>query len=214
MSIRFDTAGEDYHITTGLPGNSIPTTVMMWVFLQVDTNTYQTIFNDNDTNYFLGCAPDGQTLIFYDGTDRTTNQVLALGAWNHICLASLGTSRLVYLNGNLVLNYTSGSSSDAPTSYYFGSTSGGSFSYNGRLAAVKLWTANLSNAEIKREMSQQMPIRKSNLYGFWPMIQLDVGGVDFSNYGHTLSASGTLSTEDNPPVPWISLKNTYKICYY
>lgn len=202
MSIRFDTGGESYNISTSLPSNTIPSTVSMWVLLVVDTNTYQIFFNDDDTNYLLGCDGTGQVLIFYNGSDRTTSQTLALGTWYHVALVASGTSRRIYLNGALVLDYTDPGSSDVPASYYIGSSSGGSFTLNGRLGAFKMWTAALTQAEVQREMRSQRPVRVSDLYAFWPMLDVGNGGTDFSAFGRNLSASGTLTTEDNPPVPW------------
>ena len=69
-----------------------------------------------------------------------------------------------------------------------------------RHAGLKVWDAALTAEEILVESFQLAPVRRANLHLFAPGFahdQLD----DMSGNGRTLTAGGTLTTEEGPPVP-------------
>lgn len=73
--------------------------------------------------------------------------------------------------------------------------------FNGRLAALKIWTAALTDAEILAEMRTVRPLRFTNLWGWWPLFTPSLG-KDLTGNGRDLTAAGTPISGDGPPVSW------------
>jgi hypothetical protein len=75
---------------------------------------------------------------------------------------------------------------------------------NGRAAAIKLYDAVLTPAEIVQEMRQYLPARTANNNGWYPLFTTNDDQTDFSGLGRDWTVGGTLATEDGPPIPWKS----------
>ncbi|MDR7559462.1 MAG: hypothetical protein QN141_13350, partial [Armatimonadota bacterium] len=79
--------------------------------------------------------------------------------------------------------------------------------FNGRMACVKAWTAALTVAELEAERWYAMPVRRADLWYCNPMEgPASAFTQDYSGNGNTLTASGTLTLEDGPPVAWAPRK--------
>ena len=69
----------------------------------------------------------------------------------------------------------------------------------GSIAAVKLWDAELSSAELEAERLTYRPQRLTNLHLWSPLL---VDSLDYSGAGKNWTEAGTLTWEDGPPIGW------------
>lgn len=83
--------------------------------------------------------------------------------------------------------------------------------WNGRLANVKIWNAQLGGVDLINEMYQYTPARKQGLVGWYPLIGLTAADCcqDYSGMGPTLIVKGSPTIGDNPPIPWGKGGRTY-----
>jgi hypothetical protein len=218
MAVRFDADGEDYTRTTNLP-SATTFTLCLWLIIDTDRNTFSCpISLDAGTgNYvYFETDADGTTLKLWEGDDAVTpsgpNVVLTVGTWYFIALVRNGTganSGTVYSAAAGVAALTSGQrtldTSFTPNTLRIGESPFGGEWWNGRVAAVKIWDAALSQAEIENERWQYSPHRIANLNAFYPFL---TGGAnaaaqaDFSGNGNNLSNGTNSATADGPPIPW------------
>lgn len=208
MAIRFDASGESLSRTTNLP-TITAFTLMGWFYISTDRNAYSSFFGFGDSSgfdtYYLGTGTDGVTLITWnaavDGPNGTT---LSTATWYHAALVCDGTgggNLRAYLNG--VLDSThDGGTEPAAQALYVGNNLFGDW-LSGRVAAIKLYSAALTAAEIAQEMRTIVPRRTANLNSWYPCFPgASERLMDYSGNGYTWTANGTVSDEDPPPVSW------------
>lgn len=197
MAIRFDAAADGYTRVFSL---TVPHTFMCWMRVTTDRNDYTSLFSfENGSEFFFGFGPNGTQIDVYDGSDHLGSD-LVIGHWRHITITSSATVRKAYVNARLDVSVTTGGASIE--NLWIGRTTANDF-LNGRMAAVKLWHAELSQAEIELETHQYKPFRMANLDGFYPLLDVGTGTLDYSRFATTnLTSNGTLATEDGPPIPW------------
>ena len=85
-----------------------------------------------------------------------------------------------------------------PAAFAVGPTANATDFFDGNVAAVKVWSAVLNDTEIAAERFAYAPQRLRNLNGWYPLDSLS--GVDGSGNGNHLSAVGSPTSEDGPPV--------------
>lgn len=215
MSILVNASGEFvYRTNVFTPQN--PYTAMLWVFLDS--------FAGGDDSGVMRCHPIGgsfghmDSVAYVQSTGKTALRVIVgstptivngsatitTGAWRHVALVREGTSSLkLYIDGALDATNTTNTSSwtlNQPL-LAFGLSAGAGNRMEGRLANAKVWTRALSADEIIAEMNMARPVSFSSLWAWYPMwTHIDV--ADYSGNGRTLTADGSPTTEDNPPVSW------------
>jgi len=215
MSVRFDAAADRLLRTTDLLNYNQPYTVMAWVRFNATPTTWTGILSLNvdsaSTNYdYIGCGNTGEWYIEQaGGTAGSASGSNPVGAtWYHIAIVrnSAGSGVwALYVNGVLNASVTVNPTGRAAvTRNEFGAfTSVNIDSFNGRVYAIKAWSAALSVNEILNEMNFIRPSRFENLYGFWPTFP---GATErLADYGGNVrnwTAGGTLTDEDPPPVSW------------
>lgn len=165
---------------------------------------------DNASTYLVfetdSSGTDNIGLYTSDGSfaDVVTTFDFTVGTWYDVGFTKSGTSASVYLaatNGG-AWSVTSGTVRNAPTANKLWFFNNGFVEWwNGCGAGLKLWDGvALTADEMQAERMQLAPVRLTNLWGFWPgyvHTELD----DVSGGGRTLTAGGTLATEEGPPVP-------------
>lgn len=214
MGVRFDASGDSLSRTSGLP-NMNSFTLMAWVRIVTDRNDYSGFFYINDgigNHFYLGTQANGTTLITYNTTADSSNGTnLSVGTWYHVAMVCDGTGAgnlRAYLDGVLDVTHASSGSSAAATQLRAGNSAFSEF-LNGRMAAIKTYSAVLTAAEIANEARQILPIRTANLTGFYPLFSTADDEIDFSGAGNNWTVNGTLATEDGPPIPWASGHRRY-----
>jgi hypothetical protein len=134
-------------------------------------------------------------------TAQGTTSMLS-NTWHHVAMTCAGTGTdqlLCYLNGALEIT-TTGDAGVTNARAYLAQSNDELNPNDCRLAGIKFYEGVLSESEIRTEMRSTVPVRTAGLTVWSPLL----AHSDLNNYagGVAWTASGTLTTEDGPPVPW------------
>lgn len=212
MALRFD-AATDKLIRTAV---SFPTsgayTILGWCYLVTDQNTYSGIFSIEDAAHTTATATldtlvNGTTMIAFDSTGSNeatgpNGAAMAVTTWYRVAITVGAGTTTIYSGtalGALTATGAARTQSGTPDRIAIGGTLFGDF-WNGRLAAVKVFNATLTAAEVEQELAQYRPVRTANLIASYP---LDRDILDYSGNGLDLTAGSTATAyEDGPPIVW------------
>lgn len=197
MAITFDGNASNYALKA-IAFSASKGTLMAWVRIAVDTDTYATFFQTNNGDgqqFVVETDSTGLGVSLYINNSSNTGSTLVVGAWNHLALTWNGTQARVYLNG-----VVDASVSDAGSTWnevrlgvsYWGEP------LNGNIAHIKAWDAALSLAQIQTEIPSIAAVKTSNLVGEW---KTPIGAgrlLDTSGLGNHLVATGTITDYANP----------------
>lgn len=207
-AVRFNASTMKYSRSASGLNMSTNITICAWVKVVVDRNSFsipigshssgtsyvQFGFGSNGTNLVVGAATGGITSTF----DAT------VGTWTFIALVfytaandELWWGTVAPLSSN-VGGIAGTSFADANTLYL--SDDGFGSWFNGSIAAVKIWTAALTQTELQTEMLKYAPQRTSNL---WAAYKFNAGPqtTDDSGNGRTLTQTGTpILDASGPPI--------------
>lgn len=218
MAARFDAATDVYTATTGLPSSSTAWSMIMWVLMSVDRNSYcgfadmpQTTGGDAATWQYPGVGGNGTTIIgaFSDATEISSPAIdTTVGGWFRVALTrASATSATLYRGANgSPLTVTTNAAmttniTGTPAKLWLGGDSYSTEWWNGRLANFKLYNAALTQSEVEVELGQYVPVRTANLLRWHPFVGAET--TDRSGNGNNLTAgSSAATTEDGPPIPW------------
>jgi hypothetical protein len=202
VAVRFAGAGTDfYSTTTNLP--LAPFTVTFWTMIVTDRNTFSSwlAYNTGTNKLWLQSLADGTTPAVFDttGVQRIAGSSMTVGAWYRIGLVVNGTSTVLYqsdANTPSTTAFTTATFTDPSgvTVLSLGASASTIEPLNGRMAAVKFWTAALTKAEIDAELTQVNPIRTVNLQRFYPLHNAEL--TDYSGNRNDLTAGSV-----GPPPP-------------
>lgn len=204
-AVRFDASGE--HFTRALNlGSQANFTLCGWMKIVVDRNTYGAFGELQATSggMHINLAADGTSLTIWDDAgagDMTTDIPLVVGNWYFVAMSVAGTSGLLYARttDGTVTTRTWTSAARTLTTLWLGSNEYGEW-LNGSIAAAKLYTAGLTQAELAAEAGQYNPVRTANLQGAW--IHPDyVATADYSGNARTLSGGTGSATDTGPGIP-------------
>lgn len=209
MAVRFDNSADTLSRTTNLP--TITSFTMMGWFYLTNSRTSgatETMLAFGDTlgvKFYQFYDNNNLTFTLWNGLTDTVGSTFTAATWYHLAMTCAGTGAgqfLGYLNG--VLNITAPGDTGPTASKIFIGNDSASEWWDGRFAAIKIYSAVLTAAEIANEMRQYIPIRTVNLNGFYPMSGATVTDftTDYSGSANALTAAGTLTREDGPPIPW------------
>lgn len=130
--------------------------------------------------------------------DWYETSALPTNTWYHLAFQRNGNNRTLFVNGVSTLTLNGANTLTNPTEAW-GNDNSGSSTNGGRIACVKQWNAILSTAEIQREMLTILPCRWADLHTVSPFF--NTGRLE-NLVGQGWSASGTIASEDGPPVSW------------
>ena len=209
-SARFDGSGERY---TG-PSIGVQSAYTMCCWVMVPTipsggilQSIESLGNSGTQNSELSLLSNGTTntlLAIHDGGASQATRTIAAGQWAFCAYVYVAGGRKLYLwrDGDSSFEVLSladrGTGTFSASVLYIGRNFAGD-PLNGRVAAVKVWTAALSQADLNNERKGYNPVRTANLWGsysFW-------GGpstLDESGNGRNLTATGTMTAEAGPPI--------------
>lgn len=208
MSVQLDGATSYMKRTTNLPTITSATimgwaaqtsdpaaTVLIFSFGALATDVAYWTFIDNTTN---------QSLSVYEQTAFNNGTIIGLYKWNHIAFTIAGTGAgqcKSYLNGVLDLNL-SGNAGPVATAIVIGAHRDGIDSfYPGKMAGIKIYSAVLNGTEIATEYASFVPVRTSNINGYYPMKDAASVGRDDSGQGNNFTVVGTFATSYDEPLP-------------
>ncbi|MFD8075810.1 LamG-like jellyroll fold domain-containing protein [Streptomyces sp. NPDC059718] len=211
MSTRFDAASDrvSYSGTMFAVGSGF--TITAWAYVSVDTDNYATfgrLHTSSGASTIVTWSTDSDGLTgpaYFTGGGSVTNSTgMAVGAWRKIALTCSGTTGRSYVN--TIGGTTEVDSGTVGVGTADGITLGGRSAvdsgewFNGRLAYVRVWTAELNQTQIEAEWASTAPVRTSNLWADWPLTNA-ADLTDHSGNGRHLTAGSTaVSTEADPPL--------------
>jgi hypothetical protein len=205
VAVRFDVDSDKYTTTTALPGSTF--TITCWAYLAADRNAFSCILHATGTSSFwIETDSDGTTLDIFGGSGSSivVGPSLTVGTWYKLAAVVSGTSATFYWADISTGTLSSASSSSWPapssvTSMAIGGvTNNATESWNGRVAAVKLWTAALTTTQIDAELNQFTPVVTSGLQRYHPFHVAET--TDYSGNGNTLSGGTGATTEADPAI--------------
>lgn len=208
LSLRYDASNDYYSITAAIP--SFPNTMMCWVnFNSVGGSvTYSTIFALNNSSLFVALNEDRRLVAMWDGIPEYTGSTLELDRWYHIAVVSTSGSgvKRVYVDGEIDIEATEPAPA-ATGELFLGSNTFNQWA-DARFSSLKIWTAALTQDQIKTEMEYMPAELATNL---WFMNDLQVAGLtlaDYSGGGHDFEAfslggsieGGRTDLDNSPPI--------------
>jgi hypothetical protein len=211
MSTRFDAAGDRISFAGTMFAVGSGFTITAWAYVSVDTDANQTFgrlhaSSGGSTIATWATGSDGLSgPNYFTGGGSITNATnMAVGAWRKIAISCSGTTGKSYVN--TIGGTTEVDSGTVSVGTPDGITLGGrapadsSEPFNGRLAYVRVWTAELTQTQIETEWASTTPVRTANLWASWPLTD-STDLTDHSGNGRNLSAGSTaVSTEADPPL--------------
>lgn len=193
MSVRFDATSDYLQRTASIPAAQ-PFTWMGWVY-RIGNGNYIWAIGDAGGGY-QSMNFNVTALTIETNGGSTGGSALTANTWYHVAYTRSGSTHLGYINGALNITRSSDSNPSAAPDNMVTGVSGASFS--GRVAAVKVWSAALSEADINAEILFYNNIRTANIYLATPL-QVHTDLTDISGNGFNWTGNGTLTTEADPP---------------
>jgi len=179
-------------------------TIMLWMYHLSVTGFRNIVFAGIDDSTTQTLQIDAGTLQAWVNVSGTNGSAISTNTWYHVAIVKDGDSTnnyKIYLNGALdiqmtVQNFTA-------TKLTIGAWNAGADFASARYCIVKVWSTNLTAAEIAQEQYVIRPVKAGNLLGFYPMFPNSGERViDYSGNGYNWTENGTVTDEDPPPVSW------------
>jgi len=176
-------------------------TVMCWFMLPTAGTpaAYRDIIA-LDPNIYLQTFNDGATIDYGTSTADHTGQVLQSGVWYHasmIVIPSSTTNRQIlgYFNGNLTTNVTDTATFSTYTNVCIGNSVQFAFAnpLAGNVRDLRIWTRQLSQHEIQKEIISKVPIHTQSLL-LWAPLE-DNTYADKSGNGHTFTVGSAVTIQ-------------------
>lgn len=213
MSVRFDAATDRVSYTaSNPPAPSTGFTITAWVLIATDQNNVATFARlhastGSTTVATLATSSDGLGgPNYFTGAGSVTNATgFTVGAWRKVAWSASGTTGKSYVatpGGATEVDSGTVATGTAPTGITLGGRSSGDSTQwlDGRLAHFRVWSAELSQAEIEAEWLSTTPVRTSGLWADWPLV-VHTDLTDHSGNGRNLVAGSTATTtEADPPI--------------
>lgn len=211
MSTRFDAASDRISYAGSMFAVGSGFTMTAWAYVSVDTNansTFARLHASSGGSTIVTWATDSDGLAgpnYFTGGGSVSNATnMAVGAWRKIAISCSGTTGKAYVNdGVAATEVDSGTVGvGTPDGITLGGRAPGDSSepFNGRLAYVRVWTAELTQVEIEAEWASTTPVVTASLWADWPLTD-STDLTDHSGGGRNLSAGTTaVSTEADPPL--------------
>lgn len=215
MAIRFDASGDKVS-SSSVPSSPRSFTMAGWFKITTDRNTYSCFMNlsaDTDNAVFVETDSDGTTATLYVyNAAAFTSQAgpnMTAGTWYYLAItsSSAGSCKLWYAPyGTWTLSSVTNSRAAGtwtPNLLVLGdSVFTGEF-LNGCADKFKMWTAELTQAELQMEMQRTMPVRTANLNRWTPMFAGTSERLrDYGSGALNWTTGGTLADEAGVSIPW------------
>lgn len=203
QAVRFNATGQKLsRVATGL---SQPFTFCCWVNIRTDRNVFGCAMGaDNGTTYAdLGVNATGTTNIVFTSGGDAAGVDQGAGVWWFIAyVSSTGASKHYYGNAaaSTLSVINAATVTLAGTETFALGTNGFNDWINGSVAAVKVWTAALTQVELEAEKPKYAAQRASGLWAAYSF-RNGVQTTDDSGNGRTLTQTGTpIADTSGPPI--------------
>lgn len=210
MAVRFDAAGDRATYSgANPPAPSSGLTITAWVSISADQNdeaTWIRLWATTNTTVVTWATNSdgtgGPNYFTASGTVSLTTGFV-VGEWRKVAITCSGTTGHVY--AALPGGATSHASGTVGVGTPNGITIGGRNSsdanewFNGKVAYVRVWSAELTQTEIEAEWASTTPVRATNLWADWPLT--NATELTDTVAGRTLvPLTGPVVTEEGPPI--------------
>jgi hypothetical protein len=210
MSIRFDAAADRLTYTGSIPVPTSGLTVTCWINIRVNRADYSDPFRiyNSSISTVVTCGTDsnGTTgMNYYTGGGSPLNGVsLTVGTWYPIAIShDTGTTGRVFVRVGGTTNVASGTvSSSTPAGLCIAGRDSGDASewFNGEIAQVRVWGAELTQAQVEAEWASATPVITTNLFANWPLANAtDLTDTVASRVLTTPNGTGQTNGADDPP---------------
>ena len=156
------------------------------------------------------CGNGWRQFMVWTGASSASGANLALNTWYHMALTVAGPGPgqvKAYLNGTLAFTLD-GNPAVTSSRFSIGNDAHAEW-LDGSAAAVKIYDAVLTPAEIATEMGVATPVRTAGLNAWYPLQSAGAATTDGSGNGRTLTLAGALTTDAaGPPVPSLTAVTT------
>ncbi|MEU6783399.1 LamG-like jellyroll fold domain-containing protein [Nonomuraea angiospora] len=207
MAVRYAAAGQ-HHTTSLSIGSLTSLTVSCWVKISVDRNTYATVWaidGGSISDYVsLKTDVDGTTMrVLIDGVS-VASRAFSPGVWYFVAVsfgASGGfmTSRAAGTGTFNVDTWATANTVNAIMLRLGVATDDTAF-LDGCLAAVKVWSAALTQSEAQAEYGDHFPQRTAGLAAAFALYRTET--TDLSGNSRTLSGGAGATAASSPPIAW------------
>jgi len=176
MAVRFDMLTDAVSVTSGLP-TAASYTLTMWAYLEVNRNAYSNPLEMKSSAtdglgdaMYLGTGVDGVSMGAATNSNSTATVTLSVGTWYRLAVVVSGTSLTMYcapVGVDMTLaaykkNVTAAALPASHAKMWLGKDEYEGW-WNGRIAAFKMWSGALSEAQIVDEFTQFAPKVTSGL---------------------------------------------------
>jgi len=216
VAIRLTKASSQYVRRTGtVVDYNQPYSLLASILVVADYNDYSNIFciGDAGTGYFdfLEIYSDGVTprigRVANWSASTVLGDALTPGAWYDIALVRASSTDLrMFLNGAQTGGVDTNTTQGRVASNYIDiGLFGKAYDYAGiRVANVQFFQRALTPIELSAQHRRLRPVSRDALWAWYPMVHGTLAGslLDHSGNGRHLTAGGTPTIEDGPPVCW------------
>mgnify|MGYP001482825090 CR=1 FL=1 len=200
-AVRLDAAGEA--IAWPQQANEFDlggVTIMAWCYIVTDTTNDAALMCIRGAGILFTGDVAYHLKLYVGWSKECTNEVeFKSGVWKHFAITNSAGAMCTwksYADG--ILDVTCPVSVPNNDNAYpkVGNDTYGAWT-NGRFTAIKMWTVELSQAEIQAEIPYYNAVKTANLWSVvYAKVHTDL--ADKSGLGHDASAVGTLTTEAGP----------------
>lgn len=206
MAVHFTASTQTYTASNGAPGANF--TYVGWVYLDAVPTAYSMVFGIEDAavssgNYItvginnLAVSPELRVFSNTGGLGSSFSPTPA--TWYCVAISVTTTSCTLYWGSSPgSLSSATGTVSNSGRLFTFIGNDSYTEWWPGRTAAVKLWSAALSQAEIQAELASYAAVRSSNLLRVHKLQVPET--TDYSGNGNTLTGGTGASTAGDPPI--------------
>lgn len=214
MAVSITATAQAYTATTGLPAANVAS-MTCFAMLTATPTDYRNIggvsnaggaafwtLSTRDTTASIGLFDNVTYLVTGAPLGATT---IPLNAWWKYGVSISGANVAFYCapvgSGLTVTTATNFTPPATPTEMAIGEfpDAGSGTFWNGRIAGMKWWQAQLTAGEIDAELSQIAPVRWTNLLRYHPFRVAET--TDYSGNARTLSGGTGATSTVGPPVP-------------
>lgn len=213
MAVKLTGNGVYYHRTTGLPASGTAWTICGWAqsaSFAGPPHVLMTMRTAASTIQFELIHHTGASQMVLDGSARVAFASRpATGEWFFFWVQCSGSGAGAMTAGWIRRGDASPvtvsaqiSNSGVPGNLYMGGSAGDPS--DTRFAAVKMWDAVLTSAELENERWQILPRKTASLLFFTPMVDATLASnvIDYSGNAVDWTANGSAAVEDGPPISW------------
>lgn len=226
MSVLVDVAsGEHLSRTTNLPSSLRGVTLCGWVrstssparwhcMLDISANTGAYMYLEAQNNSY---SYEFWTADNVGGSAGVTLHTATQNAWYFYAMTSNASTGATtcYVRGLSSTSFTKVSgtyamAAIAPTRMFLGNSVWTDEGFYGDISTVKLYAAELTEAELWLESENRVPIRTVNLNGWYPILAGE-RTRDYSGNGYNLTETGTPTDDIDPPITWAGRRLSYYV---